>query len=252
MISRPLVGYVLKAALRDRLFLALLLAVIVGASVSLFLGSAAVVEKKDFALVFAASGLRLIGAAGIVLFAVFYIRRAFESRDIDFLLSRPPGRVVFILSHAAAFSLLAVLVAALMFCALAAFAQGDAGAPFLWGLSLAVEFVIVANAALFFAMVIPSASGGAMAVFGFYALSRLMGEMIGTIHAGVDMKGGALMGAVMNVIALVIPRLDLMAQSVWLVQGTANTSAVFILAQGVACSAVLILAAIIDLVRREF
>ena len=71
LISFPLVGYVLKAAIRDRLFLSLIVLVLVGVSLSIFLGGAAIVESNRFSLVFAASGLRLAGVMGLVLFIVF-------------------------------------------------------------------------------------------------------------------------------------------------------------------------------------
>ena len=75
-MSSALVLYVLKAAVRDRLVAALFLAMLVAVSLSLFMGSAAVSEKGNFAIVFAGAGLRLAGIFGLVLFAVFFIRRA--------------------------------------------------------------------------------------------------------------------------------------------------------------------------------
>jgi hypothetical protein len=275
MLSWLLVKYVLTAALRDRLVLVLFIMVLVGAALSVFLGSSAVTESDRFALVFAAAGLRFAGVAGLVLFIVSYIRRAFESRDVDFLLSRPLSRVAFLCSHAAAFSLLALFVAVLVTISVFAIAPhhvaaatgawninpGAAADPQyaqrgigLWGLSLAAEFIIMANAALFFAMVLPGATAGSMASFGLYVLARLMGELLGIVNTGAYSSGYHLLAAIMNVISLIVPRLDLMAQSSWLVYG-AGGSAIglgFIIAQCVIYSALLVLAAIIDLVRRQF
>ena len=99
-MSLPLVKYVLTGAIRDRLVVAMVIALILSSSLAIFLGSSAVIEKDQFSIVFAAAGLRFISILGLVLFVVFFIRRSFEAKDIEFMLSRPIGRLVFIFSHA--------------------------------------------------------------------------------------------------------------------------------------------------------
>jgi hypothetical protein len=252
MISGPLVRYVLMAAVRDRLILSLMLMIVVGACLSLFLGSAALIEGDQFALVFAASGLRFAGVAGLVLFIVFYMRRSFDNKDIEFLLSRPLSRMEFILSHAVAFAALAMLVAAAIGFAVYmvnpwAFKAGH----ILWIISLAMEFTIMTSAALFFSMVLSSAAGSALAVFGLYILARLMGQLLGVAGMG---DTSHTLSALMNIVSMVIPRLDLMAQSSWLIYSDAvqEIGYGFVLMQGFLYSALLTGAAIIDLRRRQF
>jgi hypothetical protein len=254
MLSRHLVKYVLTAALRDRLIMVLFLMTVVGVALGVFLGSSAVIESDRFALVFSASGLRFAGAAGIILFVVFYVRRSFETRDVDFLLSRPLSRMSFIVSHAAAFSLIALMVAGLVTIVVFTISFHTQAGIGIWGVSLAAEFVIMANAALFFAMVLPSATAGAMASFGLYILARLMGEMLGIVNTGAYLPMYRLLALVMKFISLLVPRLDLMAQTSWLVYGSAGSGIGigFILLQGVIYSALLAAAAAIDLSRRQF
>ncbi len=255
MLSWTLVKYVMTAALRDRLMLVLALMVIVGGALSVFLGSSAVIEPDRFALVFAATGLRFAGAVGIILFIVFHIRRAFDSRDVEFLLSRPLSRTAFICSHALAFSLLALIVSGVVVVSIFAVSPHTAASGvILWAASLAAEFVIMANAALFFAMVLPSATAGALASIGLYVLARLMGELLGIVYTGSYSYGYRYLALSMKIVSLIIPRLDLMGQSSWLVYGT-HSSAVgigYILAQGIVYSLLLASAALIDLVRRQF
>lgn len=252
MISWPLVRYVLTAALRDRLVLSLLVVMAVGASMAVFLGSAAIVESISFSVVFGAAGLRLAGAAGLVLFIVFYLRRAFDTKDVEFLLSRPVSRVCFLLSHSAAFMLLAALVTLFVFgtvCALSPRSFGDG--HLLWGASLLAEYIIVVNAAMFFAMVLPSASTAALAIFALYFLSRIIGQILGIIEAGIS-ANVALLNMAMHTISLIIPRLDLLAQSSWLIYGGEHIGYGFILLQGVLYSALALSAASVDLLRRQF
>ncbi len=253
MLSWPLVKYVLTAAVRDRLILSFFLLMVVGASMAIFLGSAAVTESDQFAIVFAASGLRFAGVVGLVLFVVFYLRRAFDSKDVEILLTRPVSRISFLLSHSAAFAILAAIVAGFVFLTVTAIAPQSVGAGhILWAFSLLVEYIIVVNVALFFAMVLPNAATGSLAVFAFYMLARIIGQILGIISAGVSMSGSGILGNVMHIISLIIPRLDLLTQTTWLVYGPDQIGYGFILLQGVAYSALVIMAALVDLVKRQF
>jgi hypothetical protein len=254
-ISLPLVRYVLMAALRDRLLLSLILLALVGAALSIFLGSSALIEYEQFGMVFAAGGLRFAGVAGLVLFIAFHMRRSFDSKDVEFLLSRPIGRNAFIFSHAFAFSILAGVVAAAVSLAVMAVNPGGIGTGhFLWIFSIVIEFIIMANAALFFSMVVTSAAGSALAVFGLYVLARLMGQLIGIASIGLGGFALPFLQSTMNIIAMVVPRLDLMGQTSWLVypDSAGDVGFGFMLVQGVLYSALLICAALVDLRRRQF
>jgi len=254
IVSLPLVRYILKAAVRDRFLLSLFLLAALGTSISIFIGSSAVIESGKFALVFTAAGLHFSGALGLLLFAVFYIRRAFDTRDVDYMLARPMSRHAFLLSHALAFSFLALITACFVILAVAIVAPyQDLAGLALWGFSLAAEYIIVINAALFFSMVISTAVGGAMATAGLYVLARLMGEILGILGVGTYESVYKGMAGLMYGISLVIPRLDLMAQTTWLLYGPGDgVGALFILGQCAVFTALLITAALVDLVRRQF
>ncbi|MCB9995978.1 MAG: hypothetical protein H6869_06020 [Rhodospirillales bacterium] len=254
MISWPLVKYVLTAALRDKLVLSLFILMTVGASMAIFLGSAAVVEANEFSVIFAAAGLRLAGVIGLVLFIVFYLRRAFDTKDVEFLLSRPVSKVSYLLSHSVGFMTLACLAAVFVFVTVCLIAPQAIGTGHvLWGLSLVAEYIILANAALFFAMVLPSAATGALAIFALYFLGRMIGQILGIIHAGADVAGFNILSTIMEWISLIVPRLDLLAQSSWLVYGSDQTVGYgFVLLQGGLYAFLAVMAAMVDLSRRQF
>ncbi len=255
-MSLTLVSYVLRAAIRDKILIALVLAMLVGTSFSIFLGSAAVIEKGQFAGVFAASGLRLAGVAGLVLFAVFYVRRSFESRDIEFLLSRPVSRTQLLLSFSAAFSLLALVTGLAEGACIAMLAPDmlDPGA-LLWVTSIIVENIIMVNVALFFALFLSSPASCTMACFGFYMLARLMGQLLGIIDTGTTggLPAATVLARIVEIISAVTPRLDLMGQTSWLIYGPdKGIGYAFLLGQGVIFTALVLVAARIDLARRIF
>lgn len=254
MIIWPLYLYILRAAVRDRLFLSIGALLVIIISLSIFFGASALAEQTQFSRVFAAFGFRLFGSFGLIVFAITYIRRCFESRDIDYLLSRPIGRVPFILTHAAAFSSLALIVAFLLggTTVLLEFGNYHPGV-FLWWASLAAEFIIVSNVAMFFAFVMTSSTACMMIVFAFYFLSRLIGEILGIIARPGQDGIQFYLGKIMEVISIFIPRLDLMGQTKWLLyKDAAEVSFAFIGGQCFIFVALIVAAAAIDMKRRQF
>jgi hypothetical protein len=273
MISKHLVKYVLTAAVRDKLMMTLVLMILMGAAVAAFMGSASVNEQGSFAMVFGAGGLRFLGVTGIVLFCCFYVRRSFDSKEVEFLLSRPISRLCFLFSHAAAFSLLAFLIALAITGTVFMLGRPDLGGLAVWGASLAVEFSIMAVAALFFSMVLSSAAGSALATLGFYALSRMVGVLLGITSLPPENWIFAILGGVMKLISVIIPRLDMMGQTTWLVYGVEGSGgtkflpeagayavsmmvhlglAGFIGLQGIVFVSLLLAAASYDFMRKQF
>lgn len=253
-MSFNLVKYVLTAAFRDRLILSLIIMLLLGSSLSVFLGSGAVTEKDYFSIVFAAGGLRFLGVIGLVLFVVFFIRRSFEGRDIEYLLSRPIGRVQFLMSYAGAFSILALaLTLAQGLCLYIIGPHLFGGGHVLWLASILVENIIMVNTALFFSMFLTSAASATMATLGFYVLARMMGQILGIIDQGPKFYNLEILETAMQVISSITPRLDLMGQTSWLLYGPAgDISYSFVFVQGIVFAALVLMASMIDLVRRQF
>ncbi len=252
-MSLPLVKYVLMAALRDRLIISMLICLSVGSSLSIFLGSAAIVEKDFFTLVFAASGLRLVSVFGLVLFVVFFVRRSFESKDMEFLLSRPLGRVGIIFSYATAFLILALIVSISVVIALSVILPHLFNASYIyWGITLAVEAIVMVNIAFFFSMYIGSAASASMMSVACYVLGRMMGQILGIIDSPlVDSTG--LFSMALQLVSVVTPRLDLLGQSSWLIYGVDDISVVyFAVIQCIVFSLLILCATSLDFIRRQF
>lgn len=273
MISKSLVKYVLTAALRDKLMITLALMILMGAAVAVFMGSATVTEGDSFALVFGSGGLRFLGVTGIILFCCFYIRRSFENKEVEFLLSRPISRLCFLFSHAAAFSILSFFIALAVVATVSLFGRPEAVGLAVWGASLVAEFSMMAVAALFFSMVLSSAAGSALATLGLYVLSRMMGTLLGILDLPPANWLFAILGNLMKLISIAIPRLDMMGQTTWLVYGIQGSGGVkflpsastyahtlaehlglagFIGVQGIVFVALLLGAASHDFMRRQF
>ncbi|TAL35560.1 MAG: hypothetical protein EPN97_07250 [Alphaproteobacteria bacterium] len=273
MISRPLVKFVLTAALRDKLMITLLTMIVAGGALAVFLGGAAITEKESFALVFGAAGLRFLSVIGIVLFCCFYVRRCFETKEVEFLLSRPISRLNFLFSHAAAFMVLSLLVALVVSGVVFLLGKPNPGGLVAWGISIGVENMVMSVAALFFSMVLSSAAGSALATLGLYALSRLIGTLLGIASLPPEKTVYAVLNNVMDLVSVVVPRLDMMGQTSWLVYGVEGSGGVgylersgayahammahlgvvgFLSLQGALFMALLLAAAAFDFLRRQF
>ncbi|MGB1077469.1 MAG: hypothetical protein ACPG05_04105 [Bdellovibrionales bacterium] len=234
--------------------MSLIVSSILVVSLSFFLGSSAVIEQDQFAIVYMASTIRLLFVFGLVLFVIFFIRRSFENKEIEYLLSRPIGRKSFVASYVVAlmflccfFTLVATLINSLV--GWSYIGEGY----FLWSYSLFVELMIMAVAALFFAMVLSSPVSAALVSCAFYALSRLMGDLLGIssdVYAGTSFE---LMSNAIKVVSLFTPRFDLLTQSSWLLYGVEGAVGfVVVTIQGITFVAVLTGATMIDLVKRQF
>ena len=250
----PLFRYIVKAAIRDRLFLSFLGVLVVIFSLAYFFGSSALIEKEQFARVTAAFGFRLCGVVGLVLFTVIFIRRCFEARDVEYLLSRPVSRLQYVLTHAAGLSFIAFLAALLLGgCTILLEIGALQTGAFLWWASIAVEYILMVNVAMFFSFVMTSPSAATLVVLAFYLLARLMGQLHGIINA-YPMKGVFnMLQHAMDLISIFIPRLDLMGQTKWLLYGPSpEISFGFVLAQGAVFLTLIISATLFDMSRRQF
>ncbi len=249
-----LVKYILTAAFKDKILLSFLIVIGVGVSLSIFLGSSSVTEKDQASIVFTASMLRFSGIITLTLFAVFYIRKAFDTRDVEFMLARPITRSQYLAGYYLAFFFLAVIVTFLM--SLTLFLMPEAGniaGILLWSASLLVELMIMVSVAIFFSFVISSAVSAALITFAFYALSRMIGGILGVVQNNTSESAMILMERIMLIISVFIPRLDLLGQGSWLIYDQ-NTSVgwPFILGQGIVFIGLVFFAALIDFRRKQF
>lgn len=255
-MSSAIIKYILTAALRDKLLLSVVAVAVLGICLSLFMASSAVIEQDQFTLVYMGSSLRILGLIGLVLFTIFFIRRLFDARDIEYLLSRPLSRLKLMLSSSAAFSLLAIGSATLLGLIVGGLAasSGHVAGVALWFTGLAAEYVVMVNVALFFAFVLSSPITSGMATLGFYVLARMNGQLMGIIQGGeIRFPGQEILNNVMNMVSMLMPRLDLMTQTSWLIYGDGGVQDyAFILLQTVIFLALILTAATIDLVRKQF
>lgn len=250
--------YVLLTAIRDRLFSTLLgLAALIYAAAK-FLGGAAMAEGHDLALAIAAGSGRSLMVAGLLVFVVFHVRRMAENRELETLLARPVSRLGFVMAYGLGLGVVALLLALPLGLGLSLFGPDWLGLG-AWGLSLALEALIVSCLGLFAALALDTSVAATLSAGGIYVLARLMSVFIGIAESRLveaETQSQALDAFVrygLKALSLLLPRLDVFAQSVWLVHGPPLAQTLwFLLLQTMVYVPLLLLASVFDLRRKRF
>jgi hypothetical protein len=219
------------AVLRDRIVQLMIVLMALGTVMSIFLGSAATLEDQAFTIATAGTVLRTMAMLGLIIFISFFLRRAFDSREIDYLLATPLTRHRLLISFAVGFILVALVLTGMITIVIGFLLPKLTIGWVYWCLSVAVELIITAMIGLFFAVVLRSATIAALCSLGYYTLARMMGMMIGIVQAKLvaDQPFFFVMSPIVKVISIITPRFDLLAQSAWLVYGEATDFSLLLL-----------------------
>jgi ABC-type transport system involved in multi-copper enzyme maturation permease subunit len=251
------IKYVFLTAIRDLLFIGLILAIVAAILISNFLGGTALVEKMEMSTAYTASSVRLIAVIGMIVFVCFHVRRAFENKEIDLMLSRPISRVAFVFSYWLGFALVATLIVLPVIIAISIFQSYDIRGLFLWGFSLIFECLIVTAFAVFSSIILRSAVSSVLLSFAFYVISRMMGFFIYVIESPAQHELSSVSfytQKAMWITSFLFPRLDLYGKSEWLIYGIAKLSTDWwwFIPQTLIYVPILLVAAVIDFRKKQF
>lgn len=249
---KPTIHYVVLTALRDRLLTSLLLVLVMAFGIAAFMGSTAVTEGQEMTAVYAAGAARVILALGLTVFVAFHVEKLHETREIEALLSRAISRETLVFAYWLGVALVAVLIVAVMSLGVVFISPSRSGALF-WCATLLMESLIVVAFALAVALIMERAIPAIFATAAFYGLGRLVGFFLSISILGPQSGGNSVANPIFQAIALMIPRLDLMGQTQWIVYGLDQPALALILPiQCLVFSALLLLTAMFDLRRKHF
>lgn len=248
------IRYILLTALRDWLFVGLFVGILVAAGISAVLGGTAFLEEQEMTTTFAAGASRLMLMIGLIVFVCFHIRSAFDTREIDVILSRPISRTSLVIAYWLGFSLVSLLLTVPLAAILGFVGVINWASYFGWAVSLLLEATLVVALALFSAFTLRSAVASVLACMGFYVLSRMMEFFVITAENGVGHGiEYVVFHHILKIISVLVPRLDLFTKSEWLVYGfTTSQEWIICVAQTVVFVPLLLLATIADFRRKQF
>ncbi len=216
------IRYVLLTALRDWLFIGIIGALVVTGFISYFMGSTVLVEKQEITSSFTAGSSRVVLIIGMIVFVCFHVRRAFENKEIDLMLSRPISREQFVVSYWLGFSVVATIIVAALSLFIMSFYGFNYNGLSYWALTMELEILIVIAFAVFSSIILRSSVSAVLLCFGFYAISR----MIGFFSYVLEKKPSSDMLSfdfyaqkIIWLTSFLLPRLDLFCQSKWLIYG---------------------------------
>ncbi len=242
---------VLLTALRDRLFGGLIVLLAVSTALAIFLGGVAISEQLQMAVVVAAGSGRIILVLGLTVFAAIHIQGLFETREVEAILARAISRPRFVLAYWLGFSCIAVVLAGL-FGGFIVVMIGASIGTLVWAGTLIAECLIVLGVVMFAGLMLERATATVLFTVGFYALARLMGFFVG-IRDTVDQTPiNAFIKGLMDVVLLFIPRLDLFAQSSWVLYTPERIDFSFLAIQSSLFVTLILGAAAFDLRRKQF
>ena len=245
----------LLEARRNRLLWLALAVAAAGIMLAQFLAQVAITETQAIRLTVMAASYRLAAAFVVASFVVASVQREFADKGVELTLSQPVARASFVFGKLAGFALYALGLAFVFSLTLVIGPGAEPARAALWGASLAAELTLVAAMAGFFAFSLSNNTGAMAAVLALYLLGRSIAAMqviatspyageLGMLHAWVN-RGA-------DLIALLLPRLDLFTRAEWLtgpLPGAAELGAVF--GQAALYTALLTGATLIDFYRRE-
>lgn len=213
--------YILKNALRDKIYLGIFLVLIVSLGLSVFLGSASLVEEQANTSVYLAGSYRIIIAIGMILFVCLSIGKAFENKEIEFILSKSISREGIIFSYLIGFFIVNLLISIPSFLVIAIIGKINYSGFFLWAVSIILENLILISFTLLASLILKNSFSAIFASFAFYLISRLMGIFVLAIDIPknfIDAKNHIL-ATLLKFLSVAFPRLDLYAQTSWIVYG---------------------------------
>ena len=250
----PIARYTLLEALRNRLLWLALILVAGGLAFTQFLQQIAITESSQIQAALLAALLRLGAVFMLASFVVTSMVREFSDKVMELVLSRPLRRSSYFFGKFAGFAAVALAFALVASLPLALFAPPTRLA--MWGLSLACELLLVTAFALFCVFTLTQVISALAAVAGFYLLSRSISAL--QIMAANPLSdslslGQKIVNHLVDAIAFLLPGMDRMTQTAWLIYAPPSAAEMAqLLAQTAVYALLLCGAALFDLQRKNF
>lgn len=250
---RPIVGIARFALLEGlRSGLPWLAVACVGASFFLgaFLGEVALTETRELQAAASAALLRASAAFLIAAHVVSSIAREASDRVLELALTLPISRATYYTGKLVGFAGCGLLLATAF--AMPLLLWSTPAALVSWWVSLTAEMALVAAIALFFSMPLSGPVPAIAATAGLYLLGRSI-SAIQAIAAGplAEAQDGTLRG-VLDLFAWLLPELDAVTRTEWLVYGLPGPDDLLTAVFGLAIYCALLAAAgLFDFTRRD-
>ena len=171
---KSILKYILLSGTRDKLYLGLFISLIIAFSLSIFLGSTAMVEQQQMTTAYISGLSRGVLVIGTIIFVCLNMNRAFENKEVEFILSKAISREHFILSYLIGFFVSILMILIPLIVAIFFVTKADKFGLLMWSLSLLSELMIVICFSLLASLILKNSFSSILASLGFYIISRLI------------------------------------------------------------------------------
>ena len=220
-----LARYTLLEARRGGLPWLVLACIAAALGLAAFLSRVAITESLQLQAALVAAALRASAVFLVAVHVITSVVRDTADKGFELVLSLPISRRTLYAGRLAGYAASGALVASVF--ALPLLVWAAPGAVFAWWLSLAFETALVASLSLFFVFTLANVVPALAAVAGFYLLSRSIAafQAIAAGPASDDGVLGTLARWGVDGVALLLPRLDGVTRTDWLLYGAPDAAA---------------------------
>jgi Cu-processing system permease protein len=218
-----------------------------------FTAALAIAERQEITLNVIAPFSRLACVAIVALLGTVTMVRDFDDRSILINLAAPVSRIQWLIGKWLGLSIVAIGTACAFSVPLILLQANQI--TLLWSLSLMIETCLMCALVIAAAITFKQVPATLFAVVSFYTAARVIG-LIKLLNDRAPLENAAAQwvnGNVIDILALTLPRLDKFTATTWLFDSSAVGLADigFVAAQATLYCAIALLAASVDLVRRD-
>jgi len=242
----------LLEAIGNRLLWLAVAIIVIAFGLAQFLNQVAITETRDIQIALLAASLRVAAVFILAVFVITSMVRESSDKVTELLLSLPAPRSHYFFGKFLGYAAVGAILALLCALPLIPFAQPLGLA--LWTASLVCELLIVAAVSLFCVLSLTQVVPTFAAVGGFYLLSRSMAAMQTIANAPLleHTFTDRMVSGVVDLIALLLPSLDRMTQTTWLLGGGYGNAVVAVFGQTAIYLILICAAGLFDLYRKNF
>lgn len=220
--------------------------------IAVFLSLVALTEARQLQAAMAGALLRACSVFLVAGHVVASTAREYSDKGLELYLAQPISRSTYYLGRLAGHACVGALIASLF--AVPLFLWSAPQNVLLWALSLLLENLLAACAALFFAVAFVQVLPALAATAGLYLLGRSISAIQGMTNSPLveDTATQRILHWVIEGLSFLLPRLDLATRTDWLLYGIGNLEGYLVSLGGLVCYALLLGAAgLFDFHRRN-
>ncbi len=244
--------FTLLEAVRNRLFVLILVGVVCVFGLAEFMGELAITEKKQMQGAFLSSLLRLFSIAIISLFVITSVTRELNDKSLEMIMSLPMPRHQYLFGKLFGYGGLALLISLVICLPLIMYTSPEQ--VMYWVFSLFCEQLIIIALSLVCLFTFSNLTISYTAVMGFYLLSRSM-EAMQLLGESPVLQASTFsqdfMNNLLDGIALILPDLHAFTRSDWLVYSVSFADLRLVLMQTLIYMALLVSVGLFDLYRKS-